>query len=234
MLLSIRIWLTSVRIILVIVSMHPQVAGRKIKTFTGTTVTSNRGQKQGQRRLGKLKRWKQMLWQSHCTLLFEHILVFVFKYLTRGFEPSPTSHGAATGANAAPVASSSNPSSKVDKPKEDKEERQRKKDERKQEKRARKELKKLSKSGENGLTNLKDLPRRDPSRSRSPRVRSTERKPSDERRHRTRSHSRTCPTKYDMGSDYDSFERERERENDRRRWDLNNARRNPPPNGRRF
>ena len=130
------------------------------------------------------------------------------------------------------MASSSNSDSKVDKPKVDKEERRRKKAERKQEKRAGKELKKLSKSGETALTNLKDLPRRDRSRSRSPRLRSTERRLSDERL--THSHSRTRYTGYDIGSDYDSFERERERENDRRRWDLNNARRNPPPDGRRF
>ena len=173
-----------------------------------------------------------MLWQSHCTLLSDHILSHSrLDILTRGFEPSSTSQGAATGANAAPVASSSNSDSKVHKQKGDKEERQRKKDERKQEKRARKELQKLSKSGENDLANLKDLPRRDHSRSRSPRFRSTER---NEWRHRTRSHSRTRRTRFDMGSDYDSFERERERENDRRRWDLNNARRNPLPDGRRF
>ena len=189
---------------------------------------------QEQRRLGKLKRWKQMLWQSHCTLLSEHILFYSrLNILTRGFEPSSTSQGAATGANAAPLASSSNSDSKVDKPKDDKEERRRKKDERKQEKRARKELKKLRGSGENDLTNLKDLPRRDRSRSRSPRFRSTERKLGDERRHRTRSHSRTRHNRHDTGSDYDSIERERERENDRRRWDLNNARRNAPLDGRR-
>ena len=133
------------------------------------------------------------------------------------------------------MASSSNFGIKVHKPKGDEEERQRKKDERKQEKRARKELKNLSKRVEDDLANLKDLPRRDRSRSRSPRFRSMERKLSDERRHRTpRSHSQTRRTRYDIGSDYDSFERERERENDRRRWDLSNARRNPPPNRRRF
>jgi hypothetical protein len=176
-----------------------------------------------------------MLWQSRCALLSDHILSYSCLYiLTRGFEPSSSSQGAATGANAAPIASSSNSGSKVHKPQPDKEERQRKKDERKQEKRARKELKKSSKRGEDDLTNLKDLPRRDHSRSRSPRFRSTERKLSDERRHRTRSHSRTRRTRYDIGSDYDSFEREREREDDRRRWDLNNARRNPLPDGRRF
>ena len=135
------------------------------------------------------------------------------------------------------MASSSNSESKVEPQKEDKEERRRKKDERKQEKRARKELKKLSKSRENGLSNLKDLPRRDHTRSRSPRFRSKEQL-GDERRLRTRSHSRTPMrerrTRYDIGSDYDSFERERERENDRRRWDLNNAIRNPPLDGRGF
>ena len=172
-----------------------------------------------------------MLWQSHCTFLSELIFSYSRLYtLTRGFEPSSTSQGAATGANAAPVASSSNFDSKVNNPKGDKEERRRKKDERKQEKRARKELKKLSKSGENDLANFKDLPLRDRSRSRSPRFRSTERRLSEEQRHRTRSHSRTRRSR----SDYDSFERERERENDRRRWDLNNARRNPLPDGRRF
>jgi len=159
-----------------------------------------------------------MLWQSHWD-----------------FEPSSTSQGAATGANAAPVASSSNSDSKVVKP-QDKE--RRRKDERKQERRARKELKKLSKSGENDLTNVRDLPPRDHRRSRSPRFWSRERRLGDEQRLRTRSHSRTLMgerrTRYDIGSDYDSFEREREREDDRRRWDLNNARRNPPPDGRRF
>ena len=171
---------------------------------------------QEQRRLGKLKRWKLMLWQSRCTLSSEHTLPYShLNIITRGFEPSSTSQGVATGANAAPVASSSNSDTKIDKRKE---ERQRKKDER----RAKKELKKSSRRGGNGLT---DLPHRDRSRSRSPRFRSTE------RRHRSRSRSQT---RYDMGSDYDSFERERERENDRRQWDLNNARRNPPPEGRRF
>ena len=132
------------------------------------------------------------------------------------------------------MASSSNSDSKVHKQKGDKEGKQRKKDERKQEKRARKELKRLSKIGEDDLANSKDLPRRDHSRSRSPRFRSMERKLNDERRQLTRSHSQTRRTRIDIGSDYDSFERERERENDRRRWDLNNARRNPPPDGRRF
>jgi len=158
---------------------------------------------------------------------------------TRGFEPSSKSQGAATGANAAPVASSSNSDSKVKQlggqQREDKAERRRKKDERKQGKRARKELKKLSKSGANGLTDLDDVPRRNHSRSRSPRFRSTERRLGDEWRPRSRSRSRTPPgERYGIGSDYDSFERERERENDRRRWDSNNARRDPPSDGRRF
>ena len=172
-----------------------------------------------------------MLWQSPCTLLSEHILSYShLDILTRGFEPSSTSQGVATGANAAPVASSSNSDSKVDKPKGEEEERRRKKDERKQEKRARKEQKKLRKNGGNDTADLKDLSLRDRSRSRSPRFRSTERRLSDQRRHRTRSHSRTRRTR----SDYDSFDRERERETDRRRWDLNNARRNPQTDGRRF
>ena len=116
--------------------------------------------------------------------------------------------------------------------KQDKGERRRKKEERKQEKRARKELKKLKKSGGNDFTDLKDLPRRYHSRSRSPRFRSRERRLSSERRPRIPSRSRTPRTRYDVGSDYDSFEREQERENDRRRWDLNNARRDSPPHGR--
>jgi len=214
------------RTILAIASMHPQVAGRKIKTFTGTTVMWNKGQKQERRRSGKLKKWKLMLWQSHWDL-----------------NPHQKSQGAATGANAAPVASSSNSDSNVEQfhgqEREDKgEERWRKKDERKQEKRARKELKKLRRSGANDLKDLKDLPHRNHIRSQSPRFRSREQRFADERRPR---HNRTPPgerrnssSRYDIGSDYDSFQRERERENDRRRWDLNNARRDPPPDGRRF
>ncbi|KAF8802426.1 hypothetical protein BYT27DRAFT_7341321 [Phlegmacium glaucopus] len=162
-----------------------------------------------------------------------------------GFEPSSKSQGATTGANAAPVASSSISDSKVkqlnEQQKEDKEERRRKKDERKQEKRARKELKKSSKSGANRLTDMEDVPRRNHSRSQSPRFRSRERRLGDERRPRSGSRSRTPAgeqrsrsSRYGIGSGYDSFEREQERENDRRRWDLNNARRDPPSNGRRF
>jgi hypothetical protein len=168
-----------------------------------------------------------MLWQSHCTLLSEHIPSYSrLNIFTRGFEPSSKSQGAATGANAAPVASSSNSDSKVEEPqKEDKGERRRKKEERKQEKKARKELKKLGKSGKN------DLPRRNHSRSRSPQFRSREHRLGDEQRPRIPSRSRERRTRHDLGSDYNSFERERERENDRRRWDLNNARRDPQ-NGR--
>jgi len=163
-----------------------------------------------------------------------------------GFEPSSKSQGATT-VNTAPVASSSNSNSKVEqldgqqREDKDKKERLRKKEERKQEKRAMKELKKLGKSGASGFTDSKDVPRRNHSRSRSPRFRSRERR-LGERRPRSRSRSRTpagdqrsgASSRYAIGSDYNSFERERERESDRRRWDLNNARRNPPQNGRRF
>lgn len=139
------------------------------------------------------------------------------------------------------MASSSNPDSKVEQlngqESDDKAERRRRKEERKQEKRARKELKKLSKNGENG--DLKDLPRRDHSRSRSPRFRSREQRSGNEWRPRIRSRTppgerRNGPSRHEIGSSYGSFERERERENDRRRWDSNNARRDPPPDGRRF
>jgi len=145
-----------------------------------------------------------------------------------GFESQ--SQGAASGANATPVASSSNSNTKVEGPqKEDKGERRREKEERKQERKTRKELKKLSKNGENALPDMRDLPRRNHSRSRSP-VWSRERRLSGERPRiprRSRERHTAC-------SDYSSFERERERVNDRRRWDLNNARRDPPGGGRRF
>jgi hypothetical protein len=166
-----------------------------------------------------------MLWQLHCTLLSEHILLSYLcsNIFTRGFEPSPKSQGAATGANVTQVASSSNLDSKTDGPQKEDKERRRKKEERKQEKRARKELKKLNKSGEKGLPDLKDLPHRNHSRSRSPRFRRL----SDGKRPRSPSRSRTSVkercTRYEISSNYDSLERERKMENDRQRWDMDNA-----------
>ena len=184
-----------------------------------------------------------MLWQLHCTLLLKCI-TFLFNIFTRGFEPSSKSQAATTGANAVPVAaSSSNSDSKVDqlneqRRQEDKDERRRRKEERRQEKRARKEQKRLSKSEANDLTNF---PRRNRDRSRSPLPRSRERRLGDEWRPRTRSYSPTPPRErrngppdHSIGSDYNSFERERGRENDRRRWDLNSARRDPPRDSRRL
>jgi len=148
-----------------------------------------------------------------------------------GFEPSAKTNGRSTGANAIPVASTSNTDNVMNLRKDDgKEERRRRKEARKAEKRAKKELRKMSQSGAHSIHELTERPRRHPSRSRSPRYRSKERK-TDERRPRSRSRSRTPQserrsklTTSDKDWDYDEAERHREREKDRRRWDLNSHR----------
>ncbi|PPQ96232.1 hypothetical protein CVT26_005559 [Gymnopilus dilepis] len=160
-----------------------------------------------------------------------------------GFGPATKTGGQTTGANSIPVAStSSNGETRSDSGKdEEKEEKRRKREERKAEKRARKELKKMSKTGAHGVHELaekSERPRRHPSRSRSPRFRSKERRVGEERRPRSRSRSRTprsdrrgATTRDDKESGYGSEERERARERDRRRWDAN-ARREMPQSRR--
>ncbi|KAF9565422.1 hypothetical protein CPC08DRAFT_683981 [Agrocybe pediades] len=143
-----------------------------------------------------------------------------------GFEPSSKSGGQTTGSNAIPVASTSNGSGDAEDA--EKLERKRRKEEKRAEKRAKKELKKLSRSGAHGVDDLIERPKRHPSRSRSPRYRSKERRATHERRPRSRSRSRTPPyerRESDSGrhtGDYDAKERERERERDRRRWEASN------------
>ncbi|KDR79050.1 hypothetical protein GALMADRAFT_244800 [Galerina marginata CBS 339.88] len=156
-----------------------------------------------------------------------------------GFEPASKSGGNSTGANAIPVASTSNGETKSGLLKDDeKEEKRRRKEERGAERRARKELKKMSQSGAHGLLELaerSERPRRHPSRSRSPRFRSKERRVTEERRPHSRSRSRTPRAErrskggstHEKELDYDSEERERERERDRRRWELNASRDQP-------
>ncbi|KAJ3513103.1 hypothetical protein NLJ89_g3146 [Agrocybe chaxingu] len=155
-----------------------------------------------------------------------------------GYEPTTGTGSGGSGANAISVASSSNADTNPEEA-EARAARKKAKEEkrlRKEEKRARKELKRLSQTGAHGVAQLedKDLPLRHPSRSRSPRFRSRERRAAHERRPRSRSRSRTPPqerrmsARYERPSDYDMQQREREREMDRRRWDASRQRELPP------
>jgi len=100
----------------------------------------------------------------------------------------------------------------------------------------------MSRTGAHGVHELIEQPRRHPSRSRSPRFRSKERKAPNERRPRSRSRSRTPPYERRTSrtsdiarhkkEDYGAEEREKERERDRRRWNASN--RDLPQSSRRY
>jgi len=146
-----------------------------------------------------------------------------------GYEPTTigNSSGPASGSNAIAVPSTN---AEVETKRKDREGRRR----RKEEKRARKELEKTSQSVIHNVSYFADRPVRHPSRSRSPRYRSTERKHGDDRSAQSRSRSRTpIIERRKARSDYDAAEREREREDDRRRWEYN-SRRDVPLDRRRY
>jgi len=145
-----------------------------------------------------------------------------------GYEPTT---GPGSGSNAIAVPSNQDSADARRKAKEDK---RRRKEEKKEEKQARRELKKISQSGAHEITDLAERPKRHPSRSRSPRYRSRERKFLEDRRARSRSRSRTpIGDRRKSRSDYDTEERGRERESDRRRRNSL-TRRDQPLDRRRY
>jgi len=213
-----------------IASMHLPDVGKRTKTFIGTTGIYSKLRMKGLRKSEKLRISKLRRLLLCCTLTG----FMVKEKLTtacRGYEPTTMSNssGPASGANAISVPTPNANSAKAETKTKDKDKN--KKRHRKEEKRSRKELKGMSQNAAHSLSDLADRPIRNPSRSRSPRYRSREKRIVDDRRARSRSRSRT-PIR-SLRSDYDATEREREREKDRRRWDYN-SRRNQPVDRRRY
>jgi len=150
--------------------------------------------------------------------------------MNRGYEPTT---GPGSGSNAIALPSNQD-SAEAEARRKAKEDKRRRKEEKKEEKRARKRLKEMSQSGAHEITDLAERPRRHPSRSRSPRYRSRERKFLEDRRARSRSRSRTpIGDRRKSRSDYDTEERKPERDHGRWRRDFN-ARRDQPSDRRRY
>jgi len=150
--------------------------------------------------------------------------------MNRGYEPTT---GPGSGSNAIALPSNQD-SAEAEARRKAKEDKRRRKEEKKEEKRARKRLKEMSQSGAHEITDLAERPRRHPSRSRSPRYRSRERKNLEDRRARSRSRSRTpIGDRRKSRSDYDTEERKPERDYGRWRRDFN-ARRDQPLDRRRY